>query len=309
MHEPSIEGKIVRNATGPNDKPGGTEALAPESWDVSEFAGKLAVIQIVDRATGGWGHINVDEIVQTDHKPAGLLVNAAREVTLAKRYLNLPVKDGGPKRQMTVAIEGQPPRQFEIECADAQPDWWAFMDIAPFRGKAATLKVDKLSEDSSGLKAIDQSDEIKGADTLYSEKLRPQFHFSARRGWNNDPNGLVFYKGEYHLFFQHNPYGWNWGNMHWGHAISRDLIHWRELPIALYPDEHGTMFSGSAVVDWSNTAGLQSGDEKVLVCIFTAAGNPFTQGSPIATTGGAPGRNTRRILCCRMSPPKTATRR
>ena len=273
-----IDGKIVRNATGLNDKPGGSEALAPDSWDVSEFAGQTAIIQIVDQATGGWGHINVDQIVQTDRKPPGVLTNPTREVTLEMRYLNLPVKNGGPKRQMCVAIADQPPRNFEIELADGKPDWWAFMDIAPFKGKTATLKVDKLPEDSSGLTAIDQSDEIKNSDTLYREKLRPQFHFSSRRGWNNDPNGLVFYKGEYHLFYQHNPYGWNWGNMHWGHAISPDLIHWQELPIALFPDQHGTIFSGSAVVDWNNTAGFQMGEEKVLLCIFTAAGNPFTQG-------------------------------
>jgi sucrose-6-phosphate hydrolase SacC (GH32 family) len=273
-----IDGKIVRNATGPNDKPGGSETLAPDSWDVSEFAGQNAVIQIVDQATGGWGHINVDHIVQTDRKPPGLLANATREFTLEKSYLNLPVKTGGPKRQMSFLVDGQPPRNFEIELADAEPDWWAFLDIAPFKGKRATFKVDKLPEDSAGLKAVYQSDEIKNSDTFYREKLRPQFHFCARRGWNNDPNGLVFYKGEYHLFFQHNPYGWSWGNMHWGHAVSRDLVHWQELPEALYPDEHGTMFSGSAVVDWNNTAGFQTGQEKVLVCIFTAAGKPFTQG-------------------------------
>jgi len=214
----------------------------------------------------------------TDRKPPGILANVTREITLEKPYLNLPVKNGGPKRQMSVLVDGEAPRQFEIELADAEPDWWAFMDIAPFKGKKATLKVDRLPEDSAGLKAVDQSDEIKNADTLYRERLRPQFHFSPRRGWNNDPNGLVFYKGEYHLFLQHNPYGWSWGNMHWGHAVSPDLVHWQELPIALYPDEHGTMFSGSAVVDWNNTAGFQTGEEKVLVCIFAAAGNPFTQG-------------------------------
>jgi len=273
-----LDGKIVRTATGPNDKPGGSETLAPDSWDVSEFAGRSAVIQILDLATGPWGHINVDQIVQTDRQPPGLVANASREITIEKRYLNLPVKNGGPKRQMRVLVAGQPSRDFEIELADAQPDWWAFMDLGPFKGQRATFQIDKLPGDSKGLTSIDQSDEIKNSQTLYQEKLRPQFHFSPRRGWNNDPNGLVFYQGEYHLFFQHNPYGWNWGNMHWGHAVSPDLLHWKELPVALYPDEQGTMFSGSAVVDWNNTAGFQTGKEKPLVCVFTAAGNPFTQG-------------------------------
>lgn len=273
-----IDGRAVRTATGPNDRPGGSEALVPGFWDVQEFAGRTGIIQIVDQATGGWGHINVDDIVQTDRKPPGLLVNAVREITLEKGYLNLPVKNGSVKRRMSVLIDGEPPRHFDIELADAAPDWWAFMDIAPFKGRKATLTVDQLPEDSAGLKNIDQSDVIKNADTLYREPLRPQFHFSARRGWNNDPNGLVYYQGEYHLFFQHNPYGWDWGNMHWGHAVSPDLVHWKELPEALYPDEHGTMFSGSAVVDWQNTTGFQTGKEKTLVCIFTAAGQPFTQG-------------------------------
>jgi sucrose-6-phosphate hydrolase SacC (GH32 family) len=273
-----VDGKTVRTATGPNDRPGGAETLTPDYWNVAEFLGKTGAIQIVDNATAGWGHINIDQIVQTDQQPAGVLTNATREITIKNRYLNLPVKTGGPKRQMTFSLDGQPPRKFEIELADDEPDWWAFIDVTAFQGRKATLKVDKLPENSKGLKAIDQSDAIKGSETVYTEKLRPQFHFSPRRGWNNDPNGLVFYKGEYHLFFQHNPYGWNWGNMHWGHAVSSDLVHWKELPIALYPDEHGTMFSGSAVVDWKNTAGFQTGEEKALICIFTAAGQPFTQG-------------------------------
>jgi len=281
-----IDGKTVRNATGPNDQPGGSEELAPECWNVEEFSGKHAVIQIIDQATGGWGHISADHFVQSDSKAAGVLANPTREIVLTKRYINLPVKNGGPKRVLTVSIEGEAPRYFDIELADGAPDWWASMDVAAFRGKKATIKADRLPETHAGWQAIDQSDEIKGAATLYQEPLRPQFHFSPRRGWTNDPNGLVFYKGEYHLFFQHNPYGWSWGNMHWGHAVSKDLIHWQELPVALYPDEHGTMYSGSAVVDWNNTAGLQKGPEKTLVCIFTAAGTsgfgypkcPFSQG-------------------------------
>jgi len=152
-----------------------------------------------------------------------------------------------------------------------------FSDVSVFRGQRLTVKVDALGADSKALESITQSDKITGGENLYREKLRPQFHFSSRRGWNNDPNGLMYYKGEYHLFYQHNPYGTKWGNMHWGHAVSPDLVHWKELPAALYPDHLGTMFSGSAVVDWQNTAGFQTGGEKTLVCIFTSAGEPFTQ--------------------------------
>ena len=115
---------------------------------------------------------------------------------------------------------------------------------------------------------------------LYDETYRPQFHFSPKKNWTNDPNGLVYYEGEYHLFFQHNPTGINWGNMHWGHAVSKDLVHWTELPIALAPDAHGTCFSGSAVVDWNNSAGFQTGAEKVLVAIYTGAPVPEVPGGP-----------------------------
>lgn len=101
------------------------------------------------------------------------------------------------------------------------------------------------------------------------EQYRPQFHFSPKEKWMNDPNGMVFFKDEYHLFYQHHPFDTIWGPMHWGHAISKDLIHWEHLPVALYPDEHGTIFSGSAVVDWNNTSGFFD-DQPGLVAIYTS---------------------------------------
>jgi len=114
---------------------------------------------------------------------------------------------------------------------------------------------------------------VPGAENLYREALRPQFHYTSRRGWNNDPNGLVYYAGEYHLFYQHSPFSINWGSMHWGHAVSRDLVHWEELGIALYP--HGVKdmaFSGGGNVDVANTAGWKTGDEDVVFVTFTSTG-------------------------------------
>ncbi|MDX1969154.1 MAG: glycoside hydrolase family 32 protein [Planctomycetaceae bacterium] len=279
-----VDGKPVRSITGPNTEAGGSETLQPASWDVGEYAGRSAQLVIIDAATGGWGHINVDHIVATDTKPPVLIRDARRELVATGRYLHLPVKNGAAKRNVVVKVDGAIVRAFDIELADAKPDWWAFLEIAPFAGKTLVIAVDQLRDDSQALQQIQQSDAVLD-DAHYSEPLRPQFHFSAKRGWLNDPNGLVHFQGEWHLFFQHNPYGWGWGNMHWGHAVSRDLLHWEELGEALYPDEFGTMFSGSAVVDWRNTSGFQAGREPPLVLIYTAAGGagiqsqgkPFTQ--------------------------------
>jgi sucrose-6-phosphate hydrolase SacC (GH32 family) len=281
-----VDGKIVRAATGPNTVSGGSERLQPAGWDVSEFAGRTAVIEIVDRRTGGWGHINVDHIVQTDRKPPIELRNVAREISIDKRYLHFPVKNGAPKKKLEVLHNGKVERFFDIELADAEPDWWAFLDVSAWRGETLVIKANTLREDSRGLNSISQDNELRDAKNLYREPLRPQFHFSAKRGWLNDPNGLVFYRGQYHMFFQHNPYGWNWGNMHWGHAVSRDLVRWEEKPEALYPDPMGPMFSGGAVIDWKNTSGFGKKGEPPMVLFYTAAGSPTVQCLAYSTDKG-----------------------
>ena len=115
------------------------------------------------------------------------------------------------------------------------------------------------------------------AQNTYNEPWRPQFHFTPPKNFMNDPNGLVFYKGEYHLFYQYNPQGTEWGHMSWGHAVSSDMLHWKNLPLAI-PEEPGKymIYSGSAVVDWKNASGLCTGgdaaDSSCLIAIYTAAG-------------------------------------
>ncbi|POX51693.1 glycosyl hydrolase family 32 [Streptomyces sp. Ru71] len=104
----------------------------------------------------------------------------------------------------------------------------------------------------------------------YTETYRPQFHFTPEKNWMNDPNGLVYYKGEYHLFYQYNPNGNSWGDMSWGHAVSEDLVHWKQLPLALSHDEREMVFSGSAVVDWDNTTGFGSRTDPPMVAVYTS---------------------------------------
>lgn len=190
-----------------------------------------------------------------------------------KKYLNIPISNGANREVMTIEVNGTKERVFDVRLASENPDYWVFCDISAFKNKTLNIS---FSSQNNGLNKIYQSDEIAGLDSLYKEQNRPQFHFSSRRGWNNDPNGLIYYEGVYHLFYQHNPYEREWGNMHWGHAVSNDMIHWKELPVALYPDELGTMFSGSVVIDYQNTAGFNKGKIPAMVALYTAD-NPDRQ--------------------------------
>ncbi|WP_153800468.1 GH32 C-terminal domain-containing protein [Foetidibacter luteolus] len=199
------------------------------------------------------------------------LRNLATYFTPEKKYLVLPVKNGAPKRNIELWADGDNVRFFDMELADDKPDWYAYLDISEWKGKPVELRVDKLPVDSKAFAPIAQSDEDKNAGEVYKEKLRAQFHFSPKRGWTNDPNGMAYFNGEYHLFFQHNPYGRGWGNMTWGHAVSKDMIHWTEVGDALHPDKFGPMFSGSAIVDSFNTSGLGEPGKPAMIMFFTGA--------------------------------------
>jgi len=189
------------------------------------------------------------------------------EIRITKNYLNFPVSHQQDRAKMIFQVEGKPDLSVVIRLAADDADYWVFRDVSALKGK--TIKI-TYEGTGNGLSNIYQDDKIAGQDRMYKEKNRPQFHFTTRRGWINDPNGLIYHNGEYHLFYQHNPYEKEWGNMHWGHAVSKDLVHWQELPVALFPDEIGTMFSGSAVIDHANTAGYNQGDTPAMIVAYTA---------------------------------------
>jgi fructan beta-fructosidase len=191
--------------------------------------------------------------------------------TIIKQYLNLPVSQSAERSKIRFESESEPALEMVIRLAPSKPDYWVFLDVTSYMGRV--LKI-KYAGNPAGLSKIYQDDIIAGADSLYREVNRPQIHFTSRRGWNNDPNGLVYLDGEYHMFYQHNPLEREWENMSWGHALSKDLIHWEELPVALLPDTLGTIFSGSAVIDKDNTAGW---GKDALVAFYSSAGKEMKQ--------------------------------
>lgn len=267
-----VGGKIVRTTTGPNTNSGGSERLDWASWDVAEFAGKEAVLEIVDSRKGGWGHINVDQITQSDAKkevgPVKIRFN------VAGRYLRLPSKRGAPTNRLKVTAGEKLLVDCDIQLAEdpaAQPFLFDLSAEKLSGEKTIEVEIAKIAKDSpllSGWKWFtdDANDGLNGV-------VRPRFHFAAKRGWLNDPNGMVYHDGKYHLYFQHNPFGSEWGNMHWGHAVSTDLLNWTELPIAIAPPKHGDWaFSGSAMVDTENRSGWGTKENPPIVAAWTSTG-------------------------------------
>ena len=199
----------------------------------------------------------------------------------------LPVEEVMPDVRVSMIVNNKEVNVADVRLAVNRVDYFVPLDLSDYAGKNILLKFKLGSNDPiRGKLSAVCCKEMKLSDTFDTgnrEKFRPTYHFSPLYGWMNDPNGMVYKDGEYHLFYQHNPYGSKWGNMHWGHAISKDLINWEHRPDAITPDALGTIFSGSAVVDTDNTAGFGAG---AIVAIYTQNSDRQVQSIAYSTDNG-----------------------
>jgi sucrose-6-phosphate hydrolase SacC (GH32 family) len=265
-----VDNEVVRSTT-----PDEFHAMFHYGWDVSELKGKTARIRIADMIDKENVFIDVDHIVQNNIPVDG--IDTERSFQITGSQLNLPVKHGSKRYYFELYSNDSLVRAFDIELGVDSIDYRVKTDVSPWLGQELILKTKQYFEyDHELLDKITVANKLIDSENLYQEKLRPQFHFSAQRGWVNDPNGLVYYDGEFHLFYQANPFGRDHSrndyNKTWGHAVSKDLIHWEELPAAINPDHLGSIYSGSAVVDHYNKTGFKKGDEAPIIAVYTSAG-------------------------------------
>lgn len=209
-------------------------------------------------------------------------------VKIENKYIVVPVNMHAKQKKICFYEDGELIWDFDAHIDFITPHFYSYVNVSHLKGKTITLTA--IPEIDLRFAFVD----VIPTQGYYHEEFRPMVHFSAKIGWINDPNGLVFDGKQYHLFFQHNPADSNWGNMTWGHAVSEDLIHWHELDSALRPDALGTMFSGSGIVDKNNVSGLKSGEADPILLFYTAAGGnsalsagkPHTQCMAYSTDGG-----------------------
>lgn len=208
-----------------------------------------------------------------------------------QKYLILPVEDTAPDVSISVMVDNVQVETFTVRLAINKVDYTVPYELSKYAGKHVVLRFAMNPLERGGVRpkvkeavfsnnlALTNNYDASNKETLW----RPVYHFAPQWGWMNDPNGMVYKDGEYHLFYQYNPYGSRWGNMNWGHAISRDLVSWEHMPVAISPDGLGTIFSGSAVVDKDNTAGFGA---NAIVAFYTQASARQMQSIAYSTDNG-----------------------
>lgn len=204
------------------------------------------------------------------------------------KYLLLPVEENAEICNIKVLKGTRIAYTFNVRLAVGHIDYYVPLDLSQYQGNDLLLDIHSNGNnrkegelrDFACWKAIKHSNSF---DTSNREQFRPTYHHTPAYGWMNDPNGMFYKNGEWHLFYQYNPYGSQWENMHWRHSISKDLVNWEDRGIAIVPDGLGTIFSGSCVVDNDNTAGFGKG---AVIAFYTSAGENQTQSMAYSTDNG-----------------------
>lgn len=205
-----------------------------------------------------------------------------------QKYLLMPIQESAPEAQVSVLINGEIMQQMNVRLAQGKKDYLVPLDLKAWQGKDIVLNI-RTGNDRSNVRdsradvCWKQMGLSNTFDTANVEKFRPAYHHTPLYGWMNDPNGMFYKNGVWHLYYQFNPYACVWGNMTWGHSSSTDLIHWKAEAPAIYGDGLGSIFSGSSVVDKNNTSGFGSG---AVVSIYTSAGITQQQSLAYSTDNG-----------------------
>ena len=208
--------------------------------------------------------------------------DTVKNMTAERDWLLIPASDRGPAASLAILSDGKNilggPRT--INPAPDSADYWIPVDISSFKGKTLEIRIEGGDVGAAAMDGIRQSD---SREIDPDEPYRQVYHFTPEFGWTNDPNGMVYLDGEYHLAYQSNPYGTRHCNMHWGNAVSTDLVHWRDLPFIIAPDELGAVFSGSSAVDSEGAAGF---GRNAIVAMYTSAGDTQKQSIAWSTDRG-----------------------
>jgi fructan beta-fructosidase len=259
----------------------GNRELRLMTFDVSDFKGRNARMVINDN--GRWSHAAVDEIIQTDSfeskslmfYPLSQCVMVDKEMELTgMQYLVVPINNSAQSVTYDIEVDGKTAGDLTMRLAIDMPvDWWASYPLSEFSGNRLRLLSRKPSVFKTHTAAFHQlislSEKPRDMENVYREAGRPQLLFTPKRGQNNDPNGLFYYDGTYHAFYQHNAVGLEGGNQSWGHATSSNLFHWTEQPVAIWKGLNWQAFSGSGVVDKNNDSGLKQGREDPILLFYS----------------------------------------
>ena len=232
-----------------------------------------------------WMSAQTDKGIRIEHLGTN---NTFVRVTGQSKYLLLPVQDAGEESQVHVVVDGKLERSIVVRLATSKVDYTVPLDLTPYQGKHVVLNVVTPQSRSTIREAKEDAcwKDMRLSDTFSAEnreKYRPAYHHTPLYGWMNDPNGMVYHDGVWHLCYQWNPFGSKWQNMSWGHSTSRDLIHWEPQEPALLPDGLGTIFSGSSAIDEANSAGF---GKNSIVTLFTSAANSQVQSLAYSNDGG-----------------------